>query len=119
MTLEHREPHALGGKATVSNLCLLCRGHNVHAGRRLFEERRRARSRDHARDAVETKIDERVLRGLCGLGFRERDARQALAEVRSEIDARSQGGNEDAPAVLRAAVLRLTGGASPSYVSSK
>lgn len=45
MTLEHREPHALGGETSVENLCLLCRSHNVHAGRRLFGERRCCGSR--------------------------------------------------------------------------
>lgn len=41
LTLEHRVPHALGGEATAENLCLLCKSHNVRAGRLLFGERRR------------------------------------------------------------------------------
>src|SRR5690606_22895861 len=57
MTLEHRDPHALGGEASVENLCLLGRSHNVHAGRRLFGERRRARGRGRAHEAIATDTE--------------------------------------------------------------
>jgi hypothetical protein len=36
LTLEHRRPYALGGAATVENVCLLCAAHNAHRARRVF-----------------------------------------------------------------------------------
>ncbi|MGC4095043.1 MAG: hypothetical protein QM756_45415 [Polyangiaceae bacterium] len=36
LTLEHRVPFALGGAATVENLCVLCRAHNGHTARRVY-----------------------------------------------------------------------------------
>jgi hypothetical protein len=38
LTLEHRHPHALGGPATVENLCLLCAAHNAQSAREVFGE---------------------------------------------------------------------------------
>ena len=38
VTLEHRQPHALGGPNTEDNLCLLCSAHNAQAGREWFGE---------------------------------------------------------------------------------
>jgi hypothetical protein len=38
LTLEHREPHALGGPPTVDNVCLYCAGHNAEAARNVFGE---------------------------------------------------------------------------------
>ena len=38
LTIEHRQPHALGGPATVDNLCLLCKAHNGHTARQVFGE---------------------------------------------------------------------------------
>jgi 5-methylcytosine-specific restriction endonuclease McrA len=38
LTLEHRQPFALGGPATVDNLCLLCKSHNQHTAREVFGE---------------------------------------------------------------------------------
>jgi hypothetical protein len=39
LELEHRMPFALGGEATIENLCLLCRAHNQDAARRVFGSR--------------------------------------------------------------------------------
>ncbi|HEY6562642.1 MAG TPA: HNH endonuclease, partial [Polyangiaceae bacterium] len=38
LTLEHVQPHACGGPATVDNLSLLCRSHNAHTARQVFGE---------------------------------------------------------------------------------
>ncbi|MGC4094549.1 MAG: hypothetical protein QM756_42865 [Polyangiaceae bacterium] len=36
LTVEHRVPFALGGEATVENLCLLCAAHNAHRAREVY-----------------------------------------------------------------------------------
>jgi hypothetical protein len=45
LTLEHRQPFALGGAPSVDNLCLLCASHNAHSARQVFGEARIAASR--------------------------------------------------------------------------
>jgi hypothetical protein len=39
VTLEHRQPFALGGSATLDNVCLLCACHNAGSARAVFGER--------------------------------------------------------------------------------
>jgi 5-methylcytosine-specific restriction endonuclease McrA len=38
LTIEHRQPFALGGATTLHNLCLLCKAHNLASARAVFGE---------------------------------------------------------------------------------
>ncbi len=104
LELDHVEPRSLGGHHDADNLRVLCRAHNqLHAeqtfGREHVERHRHLRqqkcsSRSDARD--------KVLAALKRLGFREAQARRAIAAA--------ELGPGDAPPVeeaLRAALLVL------------
>src|SRR5262245_54989187 len=104
LTLEHRHPFALGGPATVDNLCLLCKSHNAHAARRVFgeafiasrlaaREARVARSEDvagrHTRENVQEpppRVDAfaKVRSALTHVGFDKRTVATALLRLRHE-----------------------------------
>jgi hypothetical protein len=76
LTIEHREPFARGGPATLENLCLLCGSHNAERAREEFgdayiESKRR-----------EASVHDRTLRALVGLGFERRSARSVLVTLR-------------------------------------
>jgi hypothetical protein len=94
ITLEHRHPFALGGPATVDNLCLLCSSHNHHTARQVFGEQHIAKKQ------AERRAHDRVLRALRGLGFRAKEAEAALAEL-----ARRGWNGERAGAAARGAVV--------------
>jgi hypothetical protein len=108
LTIEHRQPHALGGPATVDSLCLLCKSHNAHTARQVFGEqqiaseiRKRERSRTKADEgkappaeqptspaqaAASSQPEERsaitkVHFALRNMGFRERETRETVAEI--------------------------------------
>jgi hypothetical protein len=83
LTIEHRQPFALGGPATVENTCLLCGPHNQHAARHVFgeahvESRRAERQRVAERRRNDEVVREKAHRALRGMGFREAEVRQAL-----------------------------------------
>jgi hypothetical protein len=95
LTLEHRQPFALGGPPTVENICLLCASHNLQNARDVFgeqhvEQKIRASERDRneqpvsAVPAVATRpldVDAKVLSVLCTLGFPRRNATRAIGRV--------------------------------------
>jgi hypothetical protein len=83
LELDHREPRARGGADDASNLSVKCRAHNqlsaeLHFGRRCIEQKKNLR-RNHPRQRGYG--EEAALRALCGMGFKDREARRALAIV--------------------------------------
>jgi hypothetical protein len=122
LTLEHREPFALGGAATVENLCLLCKAHNDHAARRVFGEAFVARkviageartasiddvARSQTSEAVRrspTHLDafEKVRSALTHMGFPKRTVENTILCLRRDCP-----GLEVEP-LLRAALNLLT-----------
>jgi len=106
LTVEHRQPFALGGPPTLDNLCLLCRAHNLESARNVFgdrhiEEKLRARGKPGGAGRLEREAQqgtgtpgnpkggrgpdlvESALSALCRLGFRRHDAAQAIERVRA------------------------------------
>ena len=94
ISIEHRDPFALGGPPTVENLCLLCTSHNAHAARRVFgeayvEERR-----------LEDEVYRKTSSALVGLGFERKQAKAALevaARVRHTTRGRDRSCGERSP----------------------
>ena len=85
MTLEHRHPFALGGPATVENLCLLCRAHNAQAARRVFGDTFIA-TRVAAREVRKASLDDDVARNQNSDTVRSSPAASdAFAKVRSAL----------------------------------
>jgi hypothetical protein len=76
ITIEHREPFARGGPATVDNLCLLCRAHNAERAREEFGEAYLGSKR------LERVAYEKTLIALVELGFERRRAKVALKTLR-------------------------------------
>jgi hypothetical protein len=76
LELEHREPFARGGPASVDNLCLLCAPHNALRAREEFGEAHVEAKRREA------QAREKTSSALVGLGFERRKAREALEAVR-------------------------------------
>jgi 5-methylcytosine-specific restriction endonuclease McrA len=72
LTLEHRHPFALGGATTAENLCLLCAAHNRHTARKAFGE-------EHVEQRILEAEYERTHVALRKAGFRDHEARKALA----------------------------------------
>ena len=95
LTLEHTRPFALGGPPTVHNLALLCKAHNAHRAREVFGEAHIAKKQ------AEDKTCAKVLSALTNLGFRSKQAKQAIARVRNE------GAALDVEPLLRAALAVL------------
>lgn len=92
MTLEHRQPFALGGPATLDNVCLLCARHNARSARAVFGEQHihdkiQARTQqahgDKRMTATQPDVPAKVLAALCHLGFRRRNATAAIERVRA------------------------------------
>jgi hypothetical protein len=91
LTLEHRQPFALGGAPTVDNLCLLCASHNAHAARQVFGEHSSAADRHEQRAGSEqrrarTELAQESWQGelhaaLCKMGFAGTEVRRALAKL--------------------------------------
>ena len=96
ITLEHKQPFARGGPPTVDNLALLCKAHNAHRAREVFGEAHIAKKQ------AEDKTCSKVLSALTNLGFRSKQAKQAVARVRNE------GVDLDVEPLLRAALAVLT-----------
>jgi hypothetical protein len=107
LTLEHRQPFALGGAPTLENICLLCASHNLERARAVFGEQHveqkmarcgvesvqarattsecdRKQQPASADTAVPTRppdADTKVLSVLCQLGFPRRNATGAIGRV--------------------------------------
>jgi hypothetical protein len=101
LTIEHVQPYACGGPATLENLCLLCSTHNAHTSREVFGEahiekkRRERKARDvpakraeipptdavqsDSREPIETKVSS----ALCKMGFRKHEVVQAVRKLRA------------------------------------
>jgi 5-methylcytosine-specific restriction endonuclease McrA len=132
VTLEHRHPYSLGGAATVENLCLLCRAHNVDAARKVFGEsfiaaKSAARSRRPAsapkRNTVKSSAPaDRSAAGpsdghgyslvhsaLRSMGWKEREVRTALSALERNETAQAfrRPHAVDSAALLRAALALL------------
>ena len=85
ITLEHREPFALGGPPTVENLCLRCMAHNAHAARQVFGEAHieaKCAERRAAEPAGTSEVELKVHRALRKMGFPEAHVRRAMNQLR-------------------------------------
>ena len=83
LELDHREPRAAGGADDASNLTVKCRAHNMLSaerdfGREHIEEKKNQRKIHPRQCGHATEI---ALRALRGMGFKDREARRALAIV--------------------------------------
>jgi hypothetical protein len=74
LTIEHREPYALGGPPTVENTCLYCSAHNQQAARRVFGDAHIDAKRSQA-------VQERAFKALLGMGFRKQEVQSALSRL--------------------------------------
>jgi hypothetical protein len=106
LTIEHRQPYALGGPPTADNLCLLCSAHNAHSARKVFgdahiEAKRAERQSSAARERLQDDPYAKVHGALRTMGFREPEVRRVLGELRQ-----SQVAPELEP-LLRAALQLL------------
>jgi hypothetical protein len=93
LELDHRTPRALGGTDDASNLSVKCRAHNLLAAERDFgrahiEQHKQTknsredvhpRQRGYGDDSRGGGDDHVAFRALCGMGFKDREARRALA----------------------------------------
>jgi 5-methylcytosine-specific restriction endonuclease McrA len=86
LELDHVEPRALGGSHGTENLRVACRAHNLFYAERAMGtkaehfRRRKSASTPPSRQGLDDAVD-REAHGLVGMGFRESDARRALAAV--------------------------------------
>jgi hypothetical protein len=100
LELDHAEPKGLGGGNGAANLRVLCRAHNQLAAERVYGRdqvercrRFRQQKRLHARQrrtsacervehrAFDSETSKKLLLALRGLGFRNAQARQAIAKA--------------------------------------
>jgi hypothetical protein len=106
ITLEHKEPFALGGPPSVDNISLLCWAHNQHAARKAFGEdhieRKRAEAGASKASSKASSVDDKALSALVKLGFPRKDAQQALRELEA------QGAESEVEPLLRSALALLT-----------
>jgi hypothetical protein len=125
LTLEHKQPYALGGPATVENVCLLCASHNAHTARQVFGEAYIANKRIEREQSVvsepsvplKSSVDRepsarvgcavereqteaKVRLALCNMGFHKQQASHALDQARLQVP------NEPEP-LLRASLALL------------
>ena len=114
VTLEHIEPHALGGPATVDNLSLLCSSHNALRAREVFGEDQirkkiaEATEKKQGPDTPRDESSEKIQAALVRLGFRTAKARRAVEQ------ARARGVEPGLEPLLRAALAELTPTVSPA-----
>jgi hypothetical protein len=104
LTIEHKNPHALGGPPTVDNTCLLCWAHNEHAARRVFGEAHidaKRAERVAEREQNQPDVLFNVHKALRKMGFREAEVRAALAKLRDT------GGFTESEPLVRAALALL------------
>jgi hypothetical protein len=102
ITLEHKEPFALGGPPTVDNISLLCSAHNQHAARKAFGEEHIERKRAEASASKASSVDDKALSALVKLGFPRKLAQQALRQLEA------QGAESEVEPLLRSALALLT-----------
>ncbi len=141
VTLEHIEPHALGGPATVENLSLLCSSHNALRARQVFGEdqiRKKIAEASEKKPGPDTPRDEENQRRSRPRWYGSDFARRRLAarsskralEASSPGSSRSSGrrspsspppcrprdaeGARASPEPLVQAKTRLAGAASPT-----
>ncbi len=89
ITLEHKNPYALGGPPTVENLCLLCWSHNEHAARSVFGEAHleaKQREREETAESHQNETRRKAHLALKSMGFRDAQVRRVLARL-TESDA--------------------------------
>jgi 5-methylcytosine-specific restriction endonuclease McrA len=81
LQFHHVVPYARGGEASVANLALRCRGHNLHEARQDFGATHM--DRVTRRSAAEVKRPERARRAPGGVGFgaRRRRSRGAVQRI--------------------------------------
>jgi Holliday junction resolvasome RuvABC DNA-binding subunit len=95
LTIEHRQPFARGGPASVDNLCLLCKAHNAHRAREEFGATQIEAKR------LEAAAYDTTLKALVSLGFERRPAKAALDVLRQ------RGEKPEVEPLLRAALALL------------
>ena len=83
LELDHREPRAMGGADDVWNLSVRCRAHNLLSaerdfGRQHIEEKKNQRKINPRQRWYGAEV---ALRALCAMGFKNCEARRALAIV--------------------------------------
>ncbi len=125
LELDHTEPRACGGSNEPENLRVRCRAHNqlwaeqvfgrevVERSRHFCQQKRRRRrdgeqpgeSQSREAEAPSSSPLEKVRLALTGMGFRDAQARKAVAEVERRHDATGLPTLEEA---LREAVLVAT-----------
>ena len=132
VTLEHIDPHAFGGPATVENLSLLCSSHNALRARQVFGEdqiRKKIAEATEKKQGPDTprgdpwttlgsarrgksqkwdENSEKIQAALVRLGFRTAKARRAVEQ------ARARGVEPGLEPLLRAALAELTPTVSPA-----
>jgi hypothetical protein len=86
ITVEHRQPYAMGGLPTVDNTCLLCWAHNEHAAREVFGEAHIEAKRAERQKASEAERERhdaiaKAHKALRSMGFKEPQVRGALARL--------------------------------------
>ena len=113
MDVHHLQPRSEGGKNTLENLITLCTAHHraAHRGELIIEWTVEGLAFQHAdgtrygETVTPSSIDAhtQVFGALRNLGFREREARAVLVELRNDASLR------DAPAdhLLREALQRI------------
>jgi 5-methylcytosine-specific restriction endonuclease McrA len=105
LELDHRNSRALGGADDATNLAVKCRRHNGLDAERVFGrqhiERKKNEKKSHPRQRWYDK--ERALRALCGMGFKDGEARRAL-EI---VEERCAGSEPPIETVLRDALSVL------------
>jgi hypothetical protein len=92
LTLEHRQPFARGGPATVDNSCIYCSRHNAHSARREFgvefiAQKRAARVASASSPPPLTDAPDvfaKVADALCAMGFPKRLVLPVIARLRRE-----------------------------------
>ena len=92
LEFDHIVPKALGGETTVENLRLLCRTHNRRAAEKAFGEQhvaKRIKDRQAKREADEATraLFAQVEGALVGMGFKKKEAEEAVVTVATEIEA--------------------------------
>ena len=117
LELDHAQPKALGGTNDAHNLRVRCRAHNQLWAEQVFGRERVARGRhfcqkklprtsdEPAADPKTTVMLEKVHVALRGMGFRDAEARRAIATV---LGMHAENETLDLEQVLREAVLAAT-----------
>jgi Holliday junction resolvase RuvA-like protein/HNH endonuclease len=112
--VHHLQPRSEGGTNALENLITLCTAHHraTHRGELIIEATAQGRSYRHAdgtpygESVTPSSIDAhaKVFSALRNLGFRERDARAVLREVRNDSSLR----NASTEHLLREALRRMS-----------